>query len=145
MASHSIPEEHFSPAKLRSTKKTFCFPRDCLYCARPKKAKMQKNAQIKTLTYLSRLKRQIFQRDDEWAYSVYGRNNICVDLVATESKYHCSCMQVFYTGRANPVIPIESTTKIGRKHCIFRWVSLDDVSLGFHRLRYGWKWFGRDV
>ena len=47
--------------------------------------------------------------------NVYGRNNTYVDLVAPEGKYNGSCMQVFYMGRTNPVIPTESTTTAGRK------------------------------
>ena len=51
---------------------------------------------------------------------VYGRICTCVDLVFPEGKYHRSCMQIFYIGRAIPVIPTESTTTVGRKQCIFR-------------------------
>ena len=80
------------------------------------------------MPYLSRLKSKIFQRDDEWEHQFYGSINTCVDLVAHEGKYHPSFMQVFYMRRANPVIPTESTTNVSRKHCIFRWVLLDDVS-----------------
>ena len=62
------------------------------------------------------------------SHQVYGLINTCVDIVAPEDKCHRSCMQVFYMGRAKPIIPTESTTTGGRKHCIFRWVSLDEVS-----------------
>ena len=47
MASHSIPVEHFSPAKLRSTEKNHvivCRP-TAQAATRPEKAKIQKNAQ----------------------------------------------------------------------------------------------------
>ena len=72
---------------------------------RPEKETIQKKrTDIKTLPYLSRLKRKFFQRDDEWTHQVYGRISTCVGLVFPDDKYHRSCMQVFHIGRAIPVI-----------------------------------------
>ena len=61
--------------------------------------------EVRTLQVSANVLQKFNQRNDEFAFSVQGKLQTCIDFVAEEEVYHMTCYQAFLSngGESNPV------------------------------------------